>query len=123
MLIQHQPRILVDDLLHCILHKLIEALELLSHQPLLLEERRDDRPVIFLLQLVLVLRQPSGIVPIPILFLQLRLGLGDEGVRGVVSESIVRVDVDRGRRVVSRRSRCLRICCEVVATLDFVMGV
>jgi hypothetical protein len=54
-LVQDEICILFYQLLHAILHKLIEGVELLSDQPLLHEEAGDDSPTIFLCDVFTVL--------------------------------------------------------------------
>ena len=60
-LIQDEVCIFFDQLLHAILYKFIEGVELLSDQPFLLKEARDDSPAVFLCYLlgILIKVKPS----------------------------------------------------------------
>lgn len=97
MLIQHQSSILIHYLLHSILHKLVKTLELLSHQSLLLKEGINNRPVILLLQLILLfLLWLLSTISERIRFLFL-LGLifgRIISVRRIILESVIPVDID-----------------------------
>jgi hypothetical protein len=54
-LVQDELWVLFNELLHAILYKLVEGVELLSDKPLLLEEAGDDSPAIFLGDVFIVL--------------------------------------------------------------------
>ena len=45
--LHYDLRVAVDDLLHRILTEHVDRVELMSYQPLAVEERGDDRPAVF----------------------------------------------------------------------------
>ena len=51
-LVENEIRILVNEFLHGVLHELIKGVKLLPYETLLLEETGDDRPAVFLRNLL-----------------------------------------------------------------------
>lgn len=69
VLVQRQPLVLVDELLHRVLDELVEGLELLSDETLLIEEGVDHLPVVLLGDGLLLLDAVLAILPVVVLVL------------------------------------------------------
>lgn len=69
VLVQRQPLVLVDELLHRVLNELVEGLELLPDETLLIEEGVDHLPVVLLGDGLLLLDAVLAILAIVVVVL------------------------------------------------------
>lgn len=104
-LVKDEVGVFVHKLLHRVLDKLVEGVELLAHETFLREERRDDSPAIVLVEFDIVFVVRELVFVVASVVVRLVHGGGGVKVHRCSGEQLLRVVCMRSRGIAARTSR------------------